>query len=155
MPYFLREGSYEANTYNWLKRKGLSNKYEHAGIYCIKLDGQIVYIGKSRNMLRRIAEHYVGIQKGSEKKYRLIAEAQRNGCNVDFDVLYYAKGGTEWEIHNDIGRKEGEFIRQYKPSLNTQIPHEDDWHKCDVRKIDVDGIRKVFIQKGGESRGLA
>ena len=39
MPSFLREGSYEANVYNWLKRKGLADKYEHAGIYCIKLDG--------------------------------------------------------------------------------------------------------------------
>ena len=155
MSYFLREGSYEANTYNWLKRKGLADKYEHAGVYCIKLDGELVYIGKSRNMLRRIAEHYVGIKQETEKKQRLIAEAQRNGCNVDFDVLYYAKGGSEWEIHNDIGRKEGELIRQYMPPLNTQIPHEADWRKCDVRKIDVDGIRREFVQKGGESRGLA
>lgn len=47
--------SYEDNAYNWLKRKGLAAKYEHAGIYCIKIDGEIVYIGKSGNMLRRIA----------------------------------------------------------------------------------------------------
>ena len=154
MSYFLRKGSYEANVYNWLKRKGLADKYEHAGIYCIKLDGQLVYIGKSRNMLRRIAEHYVGIQKGSEKKYRLIAEAQRNGCNVDFDVLYYAKGGTESEIRNDIGRIEGELIRQYMPPLNTQIPHEDDWHKHDVRKMDVEGIRTKLIEKGGTQNGI-
>ena len=149
MSYFLREGSYEANTYNWLKRKGLADKYEHAGVYCIKLDEELVYIGKSRNMLRRIAEHYVGIKQETEKKYRLIAEAQRKGCNVEFDVLYYGKGGTEREINNDIGRKEGELIRQYMPPLNTQIPREDDWHKCEVRKIDVEGIRKNILEKGG------
>ena len=57
------------------RRKGLSEKYEHPGIYCIKIDNQIVYIGKSRNMLERIAQHYVGIKEGSERKYRILAEA--------------------------------------------------------------------------------
>lgn len=47
--------TYEDNAYHWLKRKGLAAKYEHAGIYCIKIDDKIVYIGKSANMLRRIA----------------------------------------------------------------------------------------------------
>ena len=48
-------GNYADNAYEWLKRKGLAGKYEHAGIYCIKIDDKIVYIGKSSNMLRRVA----------------------------------------------------------------------------------------------------
>ena len=83
--------TYTENTYNWLKRKGLAAKYECAGIYCIKIDNKIVYIGKSANMLRRIAQHYVGIQTGAEKKYRIMAEARRKGHNIGFDVLYYAR----------------------------------------------------------------
>ena len=47
--------NYVDNTYEMLRRRGLSPKYEHPGIYCIKLDGQIVYIGKSENMLVRVA----------------------------------------------------------------------------------------------------
>lgn len=47
--------SYSENMYNWLKKKGLEEKYEHSGIYCIKIDQKIVYIGKSTNMLRRVA----------------------------------------------------------------------------------------------------
>lgn len=47
--------SYEENAYEWLKRRGLADKYEHAGIYCIKIDEHIVYIGKSLNMLKRVA----------------------------------------------------------------------------------------------------
>ena len=46
---------YEENAYNWLKRNGLADKYEHAGIYCIKIDETVVYIGKSCNMLKRVA----------------------------------------------------------------------------------------------------
>ena len=47
--------TYEDNMYNWLKQRGYAEKYECAGIYCIKVDDKIVYIGKSSNMLRRIA----------------------------------------------------------------------------------------------------
>ena len=38
--------SYEDNVYNWLKKAGYADKYEHAGIYCIKIDHAIVYIGR-------------------------------------------------------------------------------------------------------------
>lgn len=47
--------NYEDNVYRMLKRKGYAEKYEHAGIYCIRQNGKIVYIGKSKNMLRRIS----------------------------------------------------------------------------------------------------
>ena len=74
-----------------LRRRGLAPKYEHPGIYCIKLDDQIVYIGKSKNMLERIASHYVGIRQGSELKYRILWEAREKlDCPIQFDVLYYA-----------------------------------------------------------------
>ena len=104
-------GNYVENTVAWMERKGLADKYRHAGIYCIKIDADIVYIGKSANMLRRIAEHYVGIKTGSEKKYRIIAEAQRKGHPITFDVLYDAKGKRYEQIEEEIGRKEGELIR--------------------------------------------
>jgi len=49
------KGSYEENAYKWFKRKGYASKYEYPGIYCIKIDNDIVYIGKSHNMLKRVA----------------------------------------------------------------------------------------------------
>jgi hypothetical protein len=103
--------TYTENVYNWLKRKGLADKYEHPGIYCIKINEKIVYVGKSRNMLQRIAEHYVGIKAGKEKKYRIMAEAQRKGYSINFDVLYYATARTPSAIIEEIGEKEGEYIR--------------------------------------------
>lgn len=103
--------TYTENVYNWLKRKGLADKYELPGIYCIKINEKIVYVGKSRNMLQRIAEHYVGIKAEKEKKYRIMAEAQRKGHSIDFDVLYYATARTPSAIIEEIGEKEGEYIR--------------------------------------------
>lgn len=33
-------------------------------------------------MLERVAHHYVGIKRGSERKYRILAEAQRKGQRI-------------------------------------------------------------------------
>lgn len=137
--------TYEKNVCAMLRRRGLAPKYEHPGIYCIKLDGQIVYIGKSENMLVRVAQHYVGIRTGSEKKYRLLAEAQRKGHSIDFDVLYDAKSRRYGEIEEEIGSKEGEYIRQYRPVLNTQIPKAENWRKWDVHTVDAREVLKQFL----------
>lgn len=139
--------NYEENAYNWLKRKGLAEKYEHAGIYCIKIDGEIVYIGKSENMLRRIAQHYVGIKTGSEKKYRILEEARRKGHGITFDVLYYAKSRRYADKLAEIGEKEGEYIRRHRPVLNTQIPKEEDWHKWDTNEVNAQDILHLLLDE--------
>ena len=137
--------NYEDNAYNWLKRKGLAAKYEFAGIYCIKVDNEIVYIGKSANMLRRIAEHYAGIQMGTEKKYRILAEARRKGHNISFDVLHYATGRTRVDKLAEIGEKEGEYIRKHNPILNTQIPKAEDWGRWDTKTVDAKSILESIL----------
>ncbi len=128
---------YEENAYEWLKRKGLADKYEHAGIYSISIDNQLVYIGKSHNMLKRIAQHYVGIKTQSEKKYRIMAEAERKGHSITFGVLYSAKSQSYSSITEEIGAKEGEYIRKYEPILNSQHPLTDDWRTWDVNKVNA------------------
>ena len=137
--------SYADNVCAMLRRRGLAPKYEHPGIYCIKVTGQIVYIGKSENMLKRVAHHYVGIKTGSEKKYRLLSELQRNGHAIDFDVLYYAHTKGAAAIREEIGRKEGEYIRQYKPVLNTQIPKAEDWHKWETNTVDARAVLRDLL----------
>ena len=135
--------SYVENMRQWLIRRGFKPKYDHAGIYCIKLDNQIVYIGKSTNMLYRVAEHYVGIQTGSETKYRILAEAARKNHSITFDVLYDASSFGREQIQEEIGNMEGEYIRKYRPVLNTQIPKADNWRTYDVVQVDA---RKVLQQ---------
>jgi hypothetical protein len=43
--------------YESLIDMGLKEKYGHAGIYCIYIDEILVYIGQSKEMLLRIANH--------------------------------------------------------------------------------------------------
>ena len=136
---------YAENMYEWLKRKGYGEKYDHAGIYCIKIDDTIVYIGKSHNMLKRVSQHYAAIMGQTEKKYRIFAEAQRKGHSINFDVLYHAAETYYPAVKNEIGQKEGEYIRQYKPILTTQIPREDDWRKFDVCAVDAREVLKELL----------
>lgn len=136
--------NYVDNMMNYLKRKGLADKYEKAGIYCIKIDQTIVYIGKSHNMLKRVAQHYVGVKSQSELKYRILAEAQRKGHTINFDVLYYATESGYNAVKDEIGIKEGEYIREYKPALNTQIPKETDYHLFDVCRVQTKEILKTL-----------
>lgn len=96
-------------------------------------------------MLERVAHHYVGIKLGSERKYRILAEAQRKGHPIEFDVLYYAESNRKRDILNEIGKKEGEYIRAYRPILNTQIPKEEDWHKWEANAVDARTVLKLFL----------
>ena len=139
------KNKYVENVITMFRRRGLAPKYERAGIYCIKLDEKIVYIGKSQNMLERIAAHYVGIKTGSECKYRILAEVQSKGYAINFDVLYYAGSGSRLDIVNEIGEKEGELIRLYRPILNTQIPKEENWRKWEVQEIDARKVLELLL----------
>ena len=52
-------------------------------------------------------------------------------------VMYYAQEEGVQSIREEIGSKEGEYIRQFRPVLNTQIPKEEDWHKWDTNTVDA------------------
>lgn len=130
--------------YQYLIRKGYEKEFRHAGVYCIKANDEILYIGKSDDMLRRLAEHYVGIKTRSEQKYDILATIKKRGYRVSFRVMYNA---VEWEpsaIEEEIGRKEGELIRAYMPALNTQIPKEENWRTYKNRPIDREAILARF-----------
>ena len=127
--------TYEDRVYAMLKRDGWAKQFEHPGIYEIHIDGQTVYVGKSKNMLRRLAQHWVGIKTESERKYRILAEAKRHRHAVGFSVLYYAVELTPKLIEEELGEKEGEFIRAKMPVLNTQIPKADNWQSYEINEI--------------------
>ena len=69
-----------------------------------------------------MAEHWVATSKPKNNKYKVLAEARKRNMKVRFDVLYRAKSQTKEEIENEIGEKEGYYIRKYMPPLNNQIP---------------------------------
>lgn len=127
------EGSREEEIYKELLEKGLEQKYGKPGIYSISIDGNLVYIGKAKDMLVRIANHIKEMELNQvSNKYRVLRQAQTAGRKINFDVLYYSL--LEEDIEKDIGDKEGELIRQYLPPLNYQIPKTEDFRKYSVNK---------------------
>ena len=82
----------------------------------------------------------VGIKLETEKKYIIMAEKKRNGSSINFNVMYYAKGEDYDSIDEEIGKREGELIREYMPILNTQIPDENNWRRFTFREIDEELI---------------
>jgi len=112
---------YDENAYNWLKRKGLAEKYEHAGIYCIKIDEKIVYIGKSHNMLKRVAQHYAGIQMQSERKYRILAEAQRKDMpSISMSFTERSKHDT-LQLRRKLEKKRASTFVYTRPHLTRKF----------------------------------
>ena len=69
------KNTYEQNVRAMIRRRGKEEKYKAPGVYCIKLDDRIVYIGKGKRMIDRVVAHFVGIQCHTERKYRIISEA--------------------------------------------------------------------------------
>lgn len=117
--------------------QGKEQKYkDKAGIYAIKVQNKIVYIGKSTNMIVRIASHMRHIceqtPESESNKYVVLREALKNNIPIEFSVLYYSNSE---DIIEDIGNTEGIYIRQYMPILNYQIPKEEDWRRYKVNKI--------------------
>ena len=76
----------------------------------------------------------MGLRTGSERKYRILAEAKRHNQIVTFGVLYYATEQKPKRLEDELGQKEGEFIRELKPVLNTQIPKADNWHSYEINE---------------------
>lgn len=145
----------EYNPYIEKLQSTYKDKYtEKAGIYSIKISGQIVYIGKSTNLLHRAASHmqhiYEYTRDSESNKYQVLKKALKQGMPVDIDILYYSTKTDPEEIKEDIGECEGLFIRYYKPPLNYQIPKEEDWRKYTINKeaqtITLEEIRAC--QKG-------
>ena len=50
-------------------------------------------------------------------------------------MLYVARSWYSSEIEDEIGQKEGEYIRKYRPALNTQIPKADNWRSYEINEI--------------------
>ena len=127
------------------------DKYEVAGVYCIKVNEEIVYIGKAVNMRLRIANHMYHIcegynnTSGSKFKYGELARAISLGYKLNFDVLHTSSIVERGQEQNDdIGFAEAKLINKYMPKLNKQIPSIEDYHKYknkEYEKLEINGNR--------------
>lgn len=125
-------------------------KYDCAGLYSISIGDKLVYIGKSVNIKNRLCNHLLNINeeeaaKYKSNKYKVLREAINNGFPIIFDKIYESPKTAEEDIIEDIGEREGEYIRKYLPPLNYQIPKENNWHKFNTNKTAKTIVLKQII----------
>lgn len=107
----------------YVKTKYIKPHLDRSGIYCIKINGVIIYIGKADNLLKRILSHQVNTELGlPEHKYNVFRGIIQKGYTLCFEVLEYVPNKKNLRI------VEGKWIRKYVPILNYQIPKEDGIH---------------------------
>lgn len=82
------------------------------GIYCIKVNDCIVYVGKSIGIGSRVINHAGNIFDSKENKYKLIKDSVRRNLPVTFWVIEECE---EWKL----SEKEVEWIKILKPCLNS------------------------------------
>lgn len=116
------------------KDEDLVHRYQKAGLYSIHIEDKLVYIGKSRNMLKRLASHMANTETSNSHKYEILRQARDRGLKIQFSPIYYSLALTEQMIDDDIGFKEAEEIRRHLPPLNYQLPLLDNYHRFEVNK---------------------
>lgn len=109
---------------------GFKEKYDHYGIYCIKVDDKIVYVGKARNMLKRVAQHMAEIEMNTDKNMYNVLRVLKTTHHLAFDVLTTTTEGDD----DEMGLAEAYAIRHHQPCLNIQWPHLDNYMKYDYCK---------------------
>lgn len=97
-------------------------------IYAIAVDNKLVYIGKTKNLRKRINYYRTAInrkdQTSDSYKSRMIYEALLDGHTVEF----YARQCFNLSMTNELGTmsistmdlEEPMFIKKFNPAWNTQ-----------------------------------
>lgn len=118
-------------------------KYNHAGIYIIRLEGAAIYVGKSINMKERILSHlYHIIWHQDELKYQVMYYLLHTGHRLNFDVLYVSKYKQKKKKAEDIAAMERKYISYYMPPLNTFVPDENGIMRR--RGVDMDWVHTTL-----------
>lgn len=106
-----------------------------AGIYGFAINNRFLYIGKSINIGERIEQHLEKIRENDKSnKYQVLRKAKQKGYTIELYVLYKVPLYETNLVKELIGEKEGEYIREYMPPLNYQIPKEDDWNSYTINE---------------------
>ena len=139
----------------YVKIKYIKPYLDKSGIYCIKIDGVIIYIGKASNLLKRILSHQVNTELGlPEHKYDVFRGIIQKGYTLCFEVLEYVPNKKNLLI------VEGKWIRKYMPIMNYQIPKEDGIHYTVnpiAKKVSAEMVIEHVKQynKGGQNTKTA
>ena len=110
-----------------------------SGVYAITIDNYIVYVGQSKNLYRRCAQHIYNIENAmcnKEKKYLLLLSAKLGGHKVDCELI------AEWD-ESELNECEDWFIEHANPCLNILTPHG----KQEIKNLKIEDVLNALKHK--------
>lgn len=133
----------------------LLNKYaptiteNNAGVYCIKVNDKVLYVGQSRQVQGRVINHISSIAncienmmlgESVENKYRILAIAFLENYDLEFVELYQCdtSGLDKDTITENLKEVEMYYIDLYDAPLNTYRPH-----RCEQPKTLKEAMSKA------------
>lgn len=91
--------------------------FDYPGVYGLSVDGDILYVGSSKNIKKRLAQHFALLQKGKHKKE--LQDAYYGGKDI---VPVCLEKLTEENTIGDLYSKEIYWIDEVKPSCTDRKP---------------------------------
>lgn len=124
-----------------MNEDGHYKKLNNSGIYYIQVKDRILYIGKSKDMFIRAANHMGNVfdedmPDCNSRKYELLRGLDEAGYDIGIGVACLCN-------ENELGEREGKYIRKYMPILNYQIPNKDNYHKYTVNKT----VKEITLEE--------
>lgn len=142
----MKDKYYLETTKRYEQLKQQRQDLDKPGIYCVKLQGQIIYIGLARNLLYRVMAHQVNTELDlPEHKYDVFRGIIQQGYTLSFEVLEYVPNIKDLKV------VEGKWIRKYVPIMNYQIPKEDGIHYT-VNPIAKQATAQTVIDYIGQNK---
>lgn len=83
-------------------------------IYVLRWRGEIVYIGKSRNVYGRLAKH----RQNLARKRAGLRPYLNDGKVFEFDDVW-----VKWVAIDELDREEQRLISKYRPKANVRLNH--------------------------------
>jgi hypothetical protein len=105
------------------------------GIYALVLRGEVVYIGMSKSIYQRIAQHRAASLRnrgvlGSDRVRRTMIEKDPLGGRIQFDEVW-----VRWCRLPELERLELYYIDRFKPRWNLQIREPLPEVPIDIRQL--------------------
>lgn len=121
----------------------------NAGVYCIKVNDKVLYVGQSRQIQGRVINHISSIAncienmmlgESVENKYRILAIAFLENYDLEFVELYQCDttGLDKNAITENLKEVEMYYIDLYDAPLNTYRPH-----RCEQPKTLKEAMSKA------------
>lgn len=91
-----------------------------SGIYALVVSDEVVYVGKSKNILQRWISHeyntFCSYSKDyNSKKYKELRKAYAEGRSIEPRVLEFCSD-------EQLSARESYWVKYYMPKLNSQLP---------------------------------